>query len=626
MRRLALLVAVLGGLVIVGGGTAAADSVELSEAQGTIFPTKTFVLTLPQRRVIGARDVILRENGEQVPTVRVVPGDTSGARTFGVVLVIDTSESMHGAPMAAAMDAARQFAANRPAAQRLGVIFFSHDNRVGLPLTTDRGQIDGALAAEPPLSKGTRLYDATAAAMRQLHDAKVSVGSVVVLSDGADVGSVLQASAVADAARRTHTRVFTVGLRSRSYNGSTLRDLAAASGGRYAEASPTQIGALFTALGQRFGREYLVSYRSTAPAGQHVSVAASVAGEPGVARATYSAPRLPQLPQTTAHTSAFWSSTRSLVIAALIAAALVGLVLYLVLRPTQRSVPDRISSFITEDFGLTAHSPEELELMSALSSGSDSTSSIARSRAWRSFVENLDVAQIKMSPRRLAFWTLIGTAFAVFLAGAALDRPFLGVVLLGLPFVVVAVVRFQADRKRHTFESQLPDNLQVVASAMRAGQSFTGALAVAVEDAAEPARRELNRAVSDERLGMPVDEALARAAARMHSEELEYVGLVAKLQRDTGGNTAEVIDRVTETIRERAELRREVRTLTAQGRLAGGIVSAMPIFLVIVFGALTPGFFDPLVNTGIGRFLTAIASVLLLTGWLAIRRIVNIKI
>jgi tight adherence protein B len=576
--------------------------------------------------VVTSRDVTLRENGEQVPTVRVVPGDSGGARTFGVVLVIDTSQSMRGAPIAAAMEAARKFAANRPAAQRLGIVFFSHDNRVGLPLTTGRAQISGALAAEPPLSKGTRLYDATAAALRQLHDAKVSVGSLVVLSDGADVGSVLQPSAVADAARRTHTRVFTVGLRSRSYNGSTLRELAAASGGRYAEAAPAQLGTLFTALGQRFGREYLVTYRSTAPAGRHVNVAASVAGEPGTARATYSTPRLPEVALAPEHKNAFWSSTRSLVIAAVIAAVLLGLVLYLIIKPSARSVPERISAFITEDFGLAAQSPEEAELMSALSTGGGSSARVTRSRAWRNFAENVDISRVDIPARRLATFTIVATAVAVLFAGAVLGNAFLGFVALGLPFLVVYGVRIKADRARNSFEAQLPDNLQVVASAMRAGQSFTGALTVAVEDAAEPARRELNRAVTDERLGLPVDEALARAAKRMHSEELEYVGLVAKLQRDTGGNTAEVIDRVTDTIRERAELRREVRTLTAQGRLAGGIVSSMPIFLVIVFGSLQPGFFSPMIHTGVGRLLTFIGTSLLVVGWLTIRRLVDIKI
>jgi tight adherence protein B len=625
MRRLALLSVLAAGAAALSAGPAMAESLELSEAQGAKFPNKTFVLTLPQQRVLTADQVALSENGEQVEGVHVVPGGSNGARTFGVVLVVDTSNSMHGAPIAAAMDAARQFASHRPPGQRLGVVFFSHDYRVGLPLTTDPAKIDGALESEPQLSQGTRLYDATAAGLRALRAAHVTVGSLVVLSDGADVGSTLKGTVVADAARRTHTRVFTVGLRSLSYNGSTLRALADASGGRYAEASPAQLGGLFAALGQRFGREYLITYRSLAPLGGAVAVTASVAGSSETAKTTYRTPPVPKVHLAPVHKTGFWTTSPSLFIGAALAALLLGLCVYLFVKPPTRSVQTRIASFITEDFGLVAHSDEEVELISAMTTGAASDR-LTRSRFWTNFAENVDVANMSVAPRRLAMFTIVGTVFAVLLCDAALGNGFLGVLALAVPFLVVLVVKAMADRERRNFEMQLPDNLQVIASAMRAGQSFTGALAVAVEDAAEPARRELNRTVADERLGVPIDEALARTAARMQSEELEYVGLVARLQRDTGGNTAEVIDRVTETIRERAELKREVRTLTAQGRLAGAIVSGLPLFLVVVFGAISPGYFDPLIHKAVGRTMIVVGSLLLATGWITIRRVVAIKI
>jgi tight adherence protein B len=625
MRRAALLCSLFATLLALFAATAAADSLELSEAQGGKFPDKTFVLTLPQQRVLVPSQVTLTENGQPVDGLHVVPGDTNGARTFGVVLVIDTSNSMHGAPITAAMAAARQFASNRPAAQRLGVVFFSHDWHVGLPLTTDPTKIDGALASDPSLSKGTRLYDATAAAMRALAAANVTVGSVVVLSDGADVGSTLQGSAVADAARRTHTRVFTVGLRSRSFDGSTLRDLAAASGGRYAEASPAQLGALFAALGTRFGREYLLTYRSTAPLGGRVTVRASVTASPGAATATYATPPEPTLTEQPPHKTGFLGTSPALLIGALLAALLLGLGAFYFVRTPTRSVQTRISAFITEDFGLAGNTPEDIELASAMTArrGPDR---LSQSRWWNRFAENVDVAQLSTDPRRLGLWTVAATAVAVLVCDAALGNGFLGVLALLTPVLVSFAVGAKADHERRKFDEQLPDNLQVLASAMRAGHSFTGALAVAVEDAAEPARRELQRTVSDERLGVPVDEALARAAKRMRSDELEYVGLVARLQRDTGGNTAEVIDRVTETIRERAELKREVRTLTAQGRLAGGIISGLPLFLIVVFGALEHGYFDPLIHKSAGRFLIVLGSGLLLTGWITIRRVVAIKV
>src|SRR6185436_5231270 len=128
------------------------------------------------------------------------------------------------------------------------------------------------LASPPSLAKGTRIYDATALAIRVLAHTNASARSVVVLSDGADVGSSLAPAAVADAARHTKTRLFSVGLRSRSYDGSSLRDLAGPTGGRYAEADERHLTPLFSALGRRFGREYLIRYRSLAPLETNVDV------------------------------------------------------------------------------------------------------------------------------------------------------------------------------------------------------------------------------------------------------------------------------------------------------------------------------------------------------------------
>jgi tight adherence protein B len=624
MKRLAVLSALVAAVSCLTAASASAAGIELSEAKSGSFPSRTFVLTLPDRRLITSRDVTVEENGDPVDGLRVVPGNAAGARTFGVVLVIDTSQSMRGAPIAAAMAAARAFAAQRPPAQRLGIVFFSHDWHTGLSLTNDPTKISGALAAAPLLSKGTHLYDATAAALRDLAAANVSAGSIVVLSDGADVGSTLSSSAVAEAARRVHTRVFTIGLRSRSFSGSALQALAAESGGRYAEAAPGQLARLFAALGRRFGNEYLVTYRSTAALGSQVRVVATVGGLAGVARATYLAPPVPKATVTPVHENGFWHSPSALVVAALVAAALLGMAVFLLVRPSRRSVQTRISQFITEDFGIAAHSTEEVELISALSG--ERKDRFAQSRAWQSFAEDVDVARLDLEPRRLALFALAGTVLAIAFSDAVLGNGFLGVASLGLPALVVLFVRFKASHERQQFEAELPDNLQVVASAMRAGHSFTGALAVAVEDAAEPARRELYRTITDERLGMPVDEALARTARRMRSEELEYVGLVARLQRDTGGNTAEVVDRVTETIRERAELKREVRTLTAQGRISGVVVSAIPLALIVAMGTLSRGYFDPLIHKSTGHLLIVVGSLLLLTGWFAIRRIVEIKV
>jgi tight adherence protein B len=615
-RRLIAAALAVAAAAIATAPAHAASGAELSEAGGRAFPDKAFVLTLPERRELAPRDVSVRENGQPVDRLSVVPGDA--ARTFGAVLVIDTSLSMRGAPIAAAMDAARRFAARRPPQQRLGIVFFNRTATVALAPTRDAAKIAAVLASPPKLGKGTHVHDATALALSVLANAKVSARSLVLLSDGADVGSARTPGEVARAARATKTRVFTVGLRSRSYDGSALRRLAAATNGRYAEADERQLASLFAALGRRFNREYLITYRSLSALSSKVDVSVRIAGIPGTAVATYTAPAL-HLPakraQPPSHAEVA-QSNKTLAIGIAVAALLLGAAAFAIVRPARRTLRARIAEF-TRDAAPEVNDP--------LAVASDASIERRRSRRWLAFAEDVDVAGYTTSPERLLAWTLLATAIGV-ASCVVLGRPLVAPFVLAKPLVMRLVVRARADRVRRAFESQLADNLQVIASAMRAGQSFTGALAVAVEDAPEPARSELQRTVTDERLGVALDEALGRAARRMRSEELEYVGLVATLQRDTGGNTAEVLDRVTETIRERAELKRLVRTLTAQGRLGGAIVSGIPLALTALFLVIRPDYFDPLFESSIGIAVIVLGASMLVAGWLVIRKIVDIEV
>ena len=161
---------------------------------------------------------------------------------------------------------------------------------------------------------------------------------------------------------------------------------------------------------------------------------------------------------------------------------------------------------------------------------------------------------------------------------------------------------------------------------MRAGHSFIGALAVVVDDSAEPSASEFRRVVADEQFGVPLEDALASVVERMDNRDLAQVALVAALQRETGGNTAEVLERVTETIRERFELRRLVKTLTAQGRMSRWIVSALPVLLLAAISALNPRYMSPLFSHSLGRVLLVVAAVMVVSGSLVIKRIVDIKV
>jgi tight adherence protein B len=295
-------------------------------------------------------------------------------------------------------------------------------------------------------------------------------------------------------------------------------------------------------------------------------------------------------------------------------------VLALTMRRT--SAAKRVGAYI--DPIVTVNDPQKGLIERAL--GDKQARSIARSPFMTRLRVEMEVADINIPFEQL----VLGTLLLAVLMGWLLDRtthsPIASLLALAVPYLVKMVIDFKAARQRRNFMEQLPDNLQVIAGAMRAGQNFVGALRSVLEDAPEPSKRELRRAVLDEQLGVPLPEALGQVTERMQSEDFQHVAVVAALQRETGGNTAEVIDLVSDTIRERIEIRRMVRGLTAQGRLSGYVLSLMPVGLLIMISLLNPAYVHPLFHKTAGLIGLGMGGVLIVSGSLTIRKIVDIKV
>ena len=178
---------------------------------GAPFPYRAFIVSAPPGQRLSTSDVRVRENGQPVTGLSVVPTGALAGR-FGVVLLLDTSESMTGKPIADAMQAARSFAAVRNANEPLAILSFDRETKTLRSLTIDRGEIDNALSRMPDLGSGTHIYDAVDTAVLTLTQARVSACTIVLLSDGADTGSKASAADVVARARAAHVRVYTVGL------------------------------------------------------------------------------------------------------------------------------------------------------------------------------------------------------------------------------------------------------------------------------------------------------------------------------------------------------------------------------------------------------------------------------
>jgi len=605
------------GVALIPAAAQAQGGVDLRVNEATKWPERQLVLSLPAQRVLSKEQIAVLEAGEPVNDPKIV--SEARNRKRGVILAIDASLTMRGEPIRQAMIAARSFSRRRSANTPLGVIFFSGPNRIALRPTIDRSRIRTTLAVGPTLSLGTKIYDAAAEGIGALRAAGLTSGAVIVLSDGAEAqrGSAITRSALTSLARRSNVRIFSVGLKSRSFSAAPLRGMAARTGGRYGQAArPKDLPPLFAALGERLSAEFVVNYRSTQPAGASVQVQALVDGFPGAASVGYKAPELPAVgrtPRFDANASAGLDASRMIMLAVTFFLVM-ALVFFLVLRPNQRSVVARVTDFA----GLPGAPAPTLATVRRRREGRPSD-------RWRRYAEAVELSGIRLTPAALALWTAIGTVVFAFYFGFVVNRPLLMILALVVPLGVRAFVLSRLNARRRQFEDQLPDNLQVLASALRAGYSFSAGIASMADDAPEPSRSELRRASNDEQLGLDVGEALATVGKRMESPEIEYVGIVARMQREAGGNTAEVLDQVIETIRARQQLKRMVRTLTAQGRFGGIIISASPVVLSVGMSIIHPGYFDPMFDSAIGIGLLFAGIVMLTCGWLIIRKIVNVE-
>jgi tight adherence protein B len=624
VKRLALIAAAVSAACMLAGATgaaAASSDLHVVEAKGPAFPVRTYVLTLSHGRKLTTHDVGVTENRGPVAETTLVPASEASKKTFGVVLLLDTSYSMNGAPLNAAVAAAQKFANQRNPNEQLGLIEFNRQAHETLRLTTSATKINAALGTPPVVTTGTHIYDAVGQAEKMLSDAHITSGSIVVLSDGADTGSTMTLPQVANAALSGNMKIYTIGLADQAYKPGTLKALAAAGHGEYAKATAQQLGPLFNQLSQVLSNEYLLQYKSLIGANEPVRVEVTVNGV-GSAVTGY---RTPALPSTTTTPAPYkpsigtriLDSTVTMLLLALLGAAVVALLVIGLLQPKRSGLPARMAEFVSIR-GLQRDKGQ------AATEGEDEAPA---DENWRTrFAETLEIAEIHASPEAIILGTFALTVLTFLLIWAGTGSPWWALFALGVPYLSREWVVRTLARRRNRFAEQLPDALQVIASAIRSGHSFAGALAVVVESASEPMKSEMQRVVADEQRGVPIQDSIGVVAKRMASRDLEQLALVAELQREAGGNAAEVVDRVAETVRERFDLKRLIQTLTMQGRMSRWIVSLLPVGIILILQVENPHYLHPLLASTTGKVFFGLAAAWAVAGSFVIKRIVEIEV
>jgi len=238
----------------------------------------------------------------------------------------------------------------------------------------------------------------------------------------------------------------------------------------------------------------------------------------------------------------------------------------------------------------------------------------------------LEQADLPLRPPEALFFYFAGLFVVGLLGLLVLPIPMaLGLALLAGVVPVIMLHRRRRTRLRE-FQAQLPGTLNLLSGSMRAGFSFAQGLESVANEATQPTRRELQRVFTESRLGRPIEDALEDSAQRMTSVDLMWAVMAIRIQREVGGNLAELLDTVADTMTQRERLRLEIKALTAEGRFSGWILGIFPVAFAGVLYLIQPDYMGVLFQESIGIMAVIASAVMTFIGFIWLRKILQIEV
>lgn len=223
--------------------------------------------------------------------------------------------------------------------------------------------------------------------------------------------------------------------------------------------------------------------------------------------------------------------------------------------------------------------------------------------------------------------SLLAAVVSYWLANALSHNKLISPVIAILVFLSpYAFLLFKRYRRLRRFAANLPDAMDLVARALRAGHSLTAALDMVGQEIPDPVGGEFRRIFEEQNLGLPLREALLNLAERVPLADVRFMVAAMLIQRETGGNLVEVLDKTTNLLRERSRLEGQIRVHTAQGKLTGWILCLLPFIAFFAISWVNPDYTDTLIHDPLGQMLLVGGIVLMLLGIFVIRKIIDIKV
>lgn len=580
---------------------------------------------LPEGTTVDTAQVFVELNGSAVESSSklVDAGDIDRS----TVIVLDASNSMEGqGKFDAATTAINAFLDSAPEDVAIGLVAFAGKVTTTVSPTIDHADVRQALA-DITLAKGTSVYDGIVEGVKLL----TNDGSrnLLVLSDGADTGSDMTLEVATADAQEADVVVDVVSL-AQGAKSDELATVATETNGSVIPADPAVLTSVFNERADALSQQLLVTFEAPYASGEDANIDVTVEADGTQFHDTAFATLGPgfAVPDVVDSGKALIGNTGMLLGALALAIGLFGL-----LATAMMSAGDNRSQSVKQLEAYFNGTPAATKGKKRQTSSSDLKGS-AVSVANRFVSKDLET---KISQRlsgagsalTASEWVLVhvGIVFVGGLVGLIMGGLALSIlcVLLGivLPWVYL---KFRHGRRLSAFNAQLAQTLGLMAGGLQAGLSLPQAVDTVVKEGHEPMAGELRRALVEQRLGVDITDALDGVGERMESDDFAWVVMAVRIQREVGGNLAEILHTVAETLREREYLRRQVKALSAEGRLSGYILCGLPPLIFFYMTFANPEYVRLLYTTLPGYIIIGVALFLLSLGAFAMAKLATVEV
>lgn len=581
------------------------------------------------------------ENGKDVGTVKAQTA-LAAKVPVGVVFLVDTGTMMKtGNALDQLKEALIQVMNHRGANEQYALMSFGITTRILANFSSDQASITAAINALQ--ASNTRdesvLRDASRAALAMLGDNPSLQPNLVIISGSTDSVSSSSMSQLQGDIIDAAASVRTIGIKTKELDSDALKSLASVGTATYTEVSdPARVGDALAAAQNELANQDVLTYTGTK---NTTVVDLQVAAGNLQAHATFNAgaitagrnlnptiftPSLGDGPEFLRGTNGKYIGAGLALAAFILLAFGIGLVMVRDRSALETVLQPYSEGFVadSDDDGSQGSFAETKFIQKAVAL----TSQIATNRGFLPRVERaLEMADLPLRAAEAIFFYISGAVVLTALFIVLTKNLFVGLLAL-LVFVLLppAALNYLAGRRRRKFMSQLPDTLQLLAGSLRAGYSLMQGVEAVSQEVDDPMGRELRRVVVESRLGRPLEVALDDSAARMGSPDFEWAVMAIRIQREVGGNLAELLLTVAETMVHRERLRRDVKALTAEGKVSAIVLGILPPGLGVAMWVINPEYINKLFTDRLGNYMLGGSIVLALVGFYWMKKCVEIEV